>query len=41
MAAPQPLLERQPHPFPPVQPLSEEKLEEKGAPAPYAQQGSS
>ena len=27
---PQPLLERQRHPFPPTEPLSEEKLQEKG-----------
>lgn len=31
MAAPQPLLQRQHHPFPAVERLSEEKLEEKGA----------
>ena len=30
MAAPQPLLQRQHHPFPAVEPLSEEKLQEKG-----------
>lgn len=30
MSVPQPLLERQRHPFPPATPLSDEKLQEKG-----------
>lgn len=30
MAAPQPLLERQRHPFPPTTPLSDDRLQEKG-----------
>ena len=34
-APPQPLLQRQQHPFPAAQPLSEEKLQEKGECLPW------